>query len=100
GLPNPGLRLEVEVLRLALLEPELVVLGNVLQELRGVGEDVLLLFTLFLIGLRFPLCGRLLVLLDRGRGLALRLVSRLLGRRRFGLNRLLRERVLDGVERL
>ena len=35
--------LEVEVLRLALLEPELVVLGRVLQELRRVRQDVLVL---------------------------------------------------------
>ena len=40
---HPRLRLEVEVLRLALLEPELVVLGSVLEELRGVREDVLVL---------------------------------------------------------
>ena len=36
-------RLEVEVLRLALLEPELVVLGRVAEELRRVLEDVIVL---------------------------------------------------------
>ena len=47
--PNPRLRLEVEVLRLALLEPELVVLRSVLEELRGVREDVLVLLVLVLL---------------------------------------------------
>ena len=39
--PRARAALEVEVLRLALLEPELVVLGSVPEELRGVREHVL-----------------------------------------------------------
>ena len=57
--------LEVEVLRFALLEPELVVLGRIPEELWGVGEDVLavLLLVLF-VGLLLEM---LLLVLRRGR---------------------------------
>ena len=65
GRPHPRLRLEVEVLRFALLEPELVVLGRIPEELWGVGEDVLavLLLVLF-VGLLLEM---LLLVLRRGR---------------------------------
>src|SRR3954447_13912725 len=90
-------RLEVEILRFALLEPELVVLGRVLQKLGRVGEDVLvalsfLLFfpfaTVFDVLRRRPLVG--------DRVLARRLFPLV---RRLGLSDLVREGMLDRVER-
>src|SRR5204863_323205 len=81
-------------LRLALLEPKLVVLRSVAEELGGVGEDVLAVPLGALLFIRLPrrLLPLLLLLLGRRR-----LVIRGVG---VGLDDLIRKGVLDRLEGL